>query len=165
MENPIWSYIFKKTNKEEADLLEILRQIPIFDSLSRRELGFIKQLTHERTYNKGEVVFEEDEPGAGLYIIVEGKVRIFINDSQDNETVLANLEEGQFFGELSLLQDAPRSAAAVAEEPCVLLGFFNPDLMSIIDRNPKVGCKILLRLSEIIGERLIKTNEMLQNKN
>ncbi|OPX34594.1 hypothetical protein B1H10_03275, partial [candidate division KSB1 bacterium 4484_188] len=62
------------------------------------------------------------------------------------------------FGELALLDDSPRSASAVAKTDCKMLGFFQPDLFGVIERNPRLGIKIVLRLAKIIGERLKAAN-------
>ena len=72
--------------------------------------------------------------------------------------MLAELNEGDFFGELALLDDSPRSATAVSKTPCKILCFFKPELLDIINRNPKLGSKILFKLAWTIGERLKITN-------
>ena len=71
------------------------------------------------------------------------------------------MHDGDFFGELALLDDAPRSASAAAVTPCVMFGFAQPDLFGIIERNPHLGVKIVTMLAKIIGERLRATNEQL----
>ena len=162
MENSLWTYIFNKTKAEEEKLSEILHNVPIFDNLNKRDLAWIEKNIHVRNYNRNEIVFAEDEPGVGLYIIVKGSVRISKKETDGEDITLATLDSGQFFGELSLLDDSPRSATAITTEPSVLLGFFHPDLMSLIDRRPNMGCRILLRLAQLLGERLRRTNELLQ---
>lgn len=162
MENPLWGYIFKKSDCKEAELSEILGKVPIFDNLTKHELRHIEQLIHIRQYSHSEIVFVEDEPGVGLYIISKGAVKIYKKDPSGKEITLATLGEGQFFGELSLLDNFPRSATAITTDTSVLLGFFYPDLMDLIDRHPQLGCKVLLRIAQLVGERLRKTNELLQ---
>ena len=73
------------------------------------------------------------------------------------------LKEGNFFGELTLLDEKSRSAAAVSRENSVILGFFRPDLLDLLKRKPSFGIKILLNLASIIGDRLRDTNEKLGN--
>ncbi|MCK4448175.1 MAG: cyclic nucleotide-binding domain-containing protein, partial [Candidatus Marinimicrobia bacterium] len=68
---------------------------------------------------------------------------------------------GDFFGELSLLDEEVRSASAIAKDHSTLLGFLRPDLFSLLERNPELGNKILLNLARVIGARLRKTNELL----
>lgn len=160
MENPVWSYIFNKSPAKEA-LSDVLTRVPIFDKLDRRDLRWIEQIIHVRHYNRNEIIFSNDEPGVGLYIVQKGLVRVLKKDAEGKDITLATLNEGHFFGEISLLDDYPRSATAIAVEPSILLGFFHPDLMQLVERKPAVGCKILLRLAQLLGERLRKTNELI----
>jgi CRP-like cAMP-binding protein len=90
---------------------------------------------------------------------VEGCVEIVCEPERHT---LAELSEGDFFGELALLDDSPRSATAVAQTPCRILCFFKPELLDLIERNPKLGSKILFKLAWTIGERLKKTNEQVR---
>ncbi|NWF98381.1 MAG: cyclic nucleotide-binding domain-containing protein [Nitrospirae bacterium] len=157
----IWENIFRK--KRNADSIEeILVKIPIFQDLTPRELKTIKSILYQREYKTNEFIFKEGDAGLGMYIIFNGKV--IITCGNDKQT-LAELEEGDFFGELSLLDESPRSASAVAKTPCILLCFFKPELLDIIERNPKLGCKIIFKLAWTIGERLKSTNEQLKALN
>lgn len=157
----LWENIFRK--KRHSDKIEeILAGIPFFQDLNSRELKTIKDILYQREYKPNEFIFKEGDAGLGMYIIVNGKVTITCGADKQ---VLAELEEGDFFGELSLLDDSPRSATAVSKTPCILLCFFKPELIDIIERNPKLGSKILLKLAWTIGERLKSTNEQLKALN
>lgn len=157
MEN-IWDNIFRREKTGKDEIESILYKIPLFQDLNKRELGLIKRILHKREYRSGEVVFHQGDPGLGMYIIVRGIIKIVCGPENN---LITELKEGDFFGELALLDDAPRSATAIAKEPSLLLGFFKPELLDIITRNPKLGCKVLFKLAWIIGERLKKTNEQL----
>jgi CRP-like cAMP-binding protein len=106
----------------------------------------------------GEDIFIQGVPGAGMYIILEGEVSILV-EPENKEIAL--LKEGEFFGELALLDESPRSATARSKEGCTVLGFFQSDLFSLLERSPKLGAKIILRLARIIGERLKFSNEQI----
>ena len=93
-----------------------------------------------------------------MYVILDGSVEI---KDPDSGTIFASLNEGDFFGELALLDEEPRSASAHATQPARLIGFFRTDLLTLIQRSPELGNKILLNLSRVLGERLRKTNEEL----
>ena len=152
----IWSFIFKTKEQEEEKILTVLRRLPIFKDLSRREVSSIERILHRRTYAIGEDIFTQGVPGAGMYIILSGDVSIILEPGNKE---LALLKEGEFFGEMALLDESPRSATARARTQCIVLGFFQSDLFSLLDRSPKLGSKIILRLARIVGDRLKHSNE------
>jgi len=163
-EDTYWSNIFKKEEKEEKSIYSVLSKIPIFRDLTRRELKAIERILHRRSYKADEVIFYEQEPGVGMYIITSGKVYITLGKE---EKVLAVLTNGDFFGEMALLLESPRTASAVAHENTELLGFFQPDLFNLLQTNPKTGNKILKHLAYMIAERLRQSsieNQYLKNK-
>jgi CRP-like cAMP-binding protein len=151
---------FFKPDLSENPILYVLSRIPVFENLSPNELKEVAQLTHERTYKKDEPIFKKMAPAVGMYVIIEGKVEI---KDPDSGIIFATLESGDFFGELALLDEEPRSATAVALDPSKLVGFFKTDLLTLMDRDPKVSNKIMLDLSRVLGERLRRTNEKLAN--
>jgi len=157
--NNMWQNIFKLRQKQADETDKILQQIPVFQDLNHRELRTVKRILHQRDYRTSEVIFHQGDIGLGMYIILQGTVEIICNPGRH---ILAELNDGDFFGELALLDDAPRSATAVPKTPCTLLCFFKPDLLDFINRNPKLGGKILFRLAWTIGERLKSTNEQVR---
>src|SRR6185369_12268255 len=120
-------------------------------------------LVHIRTYHPGEPVFVETEPGAGMYVIRHGRVDIVLNHRSDNPLTLAELETGDFFGEMALLGDTSRSATAMAREKSELIGFFHPDLIEIINLHPGMGAKISIGLAKTLADRLRYTNMQLRD--
>jgi CRP/FNR family cyclic AMP-dependent transcriptional regulator len=156
--NTLWGNIFKSRQKKEDALRDILKRVPIFDGLGGRDLDRIERILHRREYGQDEVIFLQGQPGLGMYIIEEGTVEIV---AEPDRCRLAELCAGEFFGELALLDDSKRTATAISRTYCKLFCLFQPDLIDLIDRNRRLGIKILLRLAGTIGERLIKTNEYL----
>ncbi len=143
-------------DKQEGDICHVLKGMPIFQQLTRRELTAVARILHERVYQPEEIIFRENEPGMGMYIIESGNVIIL---SEAAKMQLSELNAGGFFGEMSLLDAAPRSATAKARTECRIFGFFQPDLFGLIERNPQLGIKIVLGLSRLICERLRQTNQ------
>ena len=100
-----------------------------------------------------------------MYIIASGHVNITAEETRTdkkskNEIIIAKLVSGDFFGELSLVEEnGRRSATATAGEDTSLIGFFKPDLLEILGRRPGVGVKIAIRLGEVIGRRLKETTD------
>jgi CRP-like cAMP-binding protein len=160
MENPIWSFISLPRKRE--DVLDVLAVIPAFDRLSRTELKLVGRMLHERQYQKGEIVFNEGEPGAGMYIVITGEIEITKKINGVNAISLADIKERSFFGELALLDEIPRSASAIAKTDSVLYGFSKPSLETLCSRNPHLGIKILSNLSRLVCRRLVKSNEVLE---
>ena len=163
MKNAIWENIFRGKSEKESEEGLALKHVPIFDNLKPKELTVIEKLVHHRSYKPDEFVFKKDAPGEGLYIILKGNVEIFTETEEGNKNVIASLKEGDFLGDLSLLDKQPRSASAISKDNSRMLGFFRPDLSSLLKRKPDLGAKIVLNLASVIGERLRKTNELLED--
>ena len=155
----LWENFFRN---KKSSFREFLGEQKIFSSLSDKELKLVERIVHLRSYFPGEIIFK---PGSsiGLYMVLKGEVHIFYGEpTQDKPVVISTLKEGDFFGELSLVQEKSyQKTSARAETTVELLGFFKPELMSLIDKSPRLGCKILIRLSEILGTRLQKAGEQL----
>ena len=165
MLNSLWENIFRKHEKNTPD---VLKENILFQDLSQKELRFVTHIVHIRNYHKNEAVFRQGEVGYGMYIIANGKVDITVEDSdrkagnEEHQTHVARLVMGDFFGELALVEkNGKRSAHATAVEDTELIGFFKPNLFEILERKPATGVKITLRLSEVLGQRLIETTEKL----
>jgi CRP-like cAMP-binding protein len=157
----LYKNFFRKKDSSNP-VLQALGNIPIFENLRDSELNDVARLTHERTYKLDEHVFKKLAPAEGMYVIMNGAVEI--NDP-DSGTIFASLESGDFFGELALLDEEPRSASAISTQPSTLIGFFRTDLLTLMKRSPELGNKILLNLSRVLGERLRRTNQELAKTN
>jgi CRP-like cAMP-binding protein len=160
MENPVWSFI--NLPKKKENVLDVLAILPAFDGLSRNELKLVARMLHERRYRKGEIVFNEGEPGAGMYIVIAGEVEITRKANGGHDMSLALIKENSFFGELALLDEIPRSASATAKAETDLYGFSKPSLETLYSRNPRLGIKILSNLSRLVCRRLVKSNEAME---
>jgi CRP/FNR family transcriptional regulator, cyclic AMP receptor protein len=153
----LWSNLFKPTSFEQ-ETRALLKRTPIFVALSKRELDSIERIMYRRDYVTGEQIFHQGDPGIGMYIIQHGVVSIV--QMPDNH-VLAELTVGDFFGEIALLNETPRSASAIALTECTLLGLCQPDLLGLFKRNSKLGVKVLIPLSQITGRRLVEIDQEL----
>ena len=164
LKNAYWKNIFTNWGKKESETVTIIKKIPIFTNLNYRELEEVSKLLHDRVYKPDEYIFKRHAPGEGMFIIHSGEVNIIVGEATGNTHVLAELSNGDFFGEMALMEDEVRSAAALAKDHTKLLGFFRPDLQTLIEINPSLGNKILQNLSEVVCTRLRKTNELLMEK-
>ena len=138
-----------------------MHNVPIFSELTKRELREIEKIIHHRSYQAGEVIFNQGDPGLGMYIVISGSVQIVNNQDPTNVVVYSELGDGYFFGDLALVDDADRSASALSSGTTRLIAFFRPDLRDILSRFPAIGNKLLMGLAVVIAERLRKTNQYL----
>ena len=160
MANYIWDTIFKKDNQKH--LINILKEVPLFQNLSNKEFQKLIKIMYLRKYNKEEIVFKEKEPGAGMYVIISGQVKILYKSILGKEEELTLLNKGDFFGELALLDEFPRSATAKAIEDTELLSFFRAELLGLIKKDSPLASKILFQLAKVIGLRLREANKDLK---
>lgn len=158
----LWRNVFRKDSGQKESIFSILKKVPLFKGMSKSELNEFDKILHRRKYKENETIFYEGEPGVGMYIVQEGAIGIYKNTGDLAKEELAQLSAGEFFGELALLDESPRSASAIAMEDTRILGLFRPDLLGLIDRKPRLGNKFLFQLAMLIGERLKHTNEELQ---
>lgn len=148
---------YKANNKsDDISTIDLLSRVPLFEDLNRRELIAVEHILHRRRYIGGEVIFRQGERGMGMYIVQQGTVAI-TTEPENHELFV--LKDGDFFGEVALLDESPRSATALAKTDCSVFGFFQPDLFGLIARDSRLGVKIVLRVSRFVGQRLRQANE------
>jgi CRP/FNR family cyclic AMP-dependent transcriptional regulator len=153
-----WANIFN-TQAEKTDLAKSLHGIPLFISLSRRDLSNLINIIHDRNYLEGEFIFYQGDPGIGLYLIREGEISIVRQSDSGEKIELATFSKGDFFGELALVDGEKRSASAMAKTDTRLAVIFKPDLDEFIVKYPKKGIQILNGIAHIIAVRLRTLNE------
>ena len=123
MAHPIWSNIFKNLQRTQSETEIALKQVPIFEKLTRAELKEISKIVHTREFLKDEYVFKFNTPGLGMYIILKGEILI----EGDDGTQFARLENGDFFGETALISEDRRSANAKAFTDTRIIAFFRSE--------------------------------------
>ncbi|MFC2170569.1 cyclic nucleotide-binding domain-containing protein [Calditrichota bacterium] len=159
-----WIRIADQQTSQSKIVRRIVSAVPFFSGLSRHQYNELSGLFHLRKYKDGEIVFETGTPGLGMYVIIEGEVRI-VGDRMGEEIELAMMKQGDFFGELSLVDEAARSATAIAKGDSHLLGIFRPQLQQLLQNRPKLGVILLGRLAAIVAKRLREADNLLQKSN
>ncbi len=121
-----------------AKYVELLRSVPLFRGIPDTGLTSIARQLTERNYESGAVIVKQGEPGVGFYLIDEGKVEV-----EQNGRALRTMGSGNFFGELALMEDVPRTASVIARAPtrCLLLVRWN--FRAILKENPDIAIRIL----------------------
>ena len=137
----------------ETPRLGTLQKPLIFSTLSRSELRVVDALLHQRSYLKGEIIFDEGEEGQALHLVVAGRVIICRQGNPDAGRI-AELGAGVVFGELALLDNMPRSAQALAAEDCTLASLSRADFESLLDTHAVIASKIALQLARHLGRQL-----------
>ncbi len=130
----------------------MLRNVPIFQTLNRNELLEVDELLHERNYEAGEIIFEKGEMGHGIYIILEGRVKVNPCPEMPASAVL-ELSRNEIIGELSLFDEAPRLATVVAVERTAMAALFRSEFSSLLTTNKNIGVKVLVEVTRILGRR------------
>ncbi|MEW6750715.1 MAG: CHASE2 domain-containing protein [Candidatus Latescibacterota bacterium] len=164
--NPLWKYMGLARGTDSAVSVDLLGRLPLFADLRRGDLRQLVPLLHRRRYAPQETVFAQGEVGSAMYLIERGSVDILrrTDEAASSTRLVQRLVAGEFFGELALLSDVRRTAAAVAYEPSDLLVLFQSDLYDLIERKPELGVRLIRSLSRVVGERLVRANEEVERR-
>ena len=122
----------------------------------------VELIVQRRTFSSGETIFEQDQPGVAMYLVFYGEVDVVQENGDGKRIELSRVGTGSCFGELALLDDAPQTATAAAIEETELGLLHRSDLLSLAEQRPKLVVKILMQVSQIVAERLRRTNRALK---
>ncbi len=153
--------VAEANQKSEAQREEQLAKVPFFDGLTVEALAMIAHVTTEESYAYGTKIFAYGDPGDKLYIVVEGKVRIFREVGGMGEEALAVLGAGEVFGEMSLLDESTRSAGALAHEKCKLLVITKDAFDDLLFLHKDLAYEVLWACVRMLAARLRETNDKL----
>jgi len=126
---------------------ELLRKFAFFAELDDREIASVAAAARPRRYAKDEVIFHEDERGDVFCLIREGRVKVTMISPEGKEIILVILGPGDFFGEMALIDDEPRSATVVAIEPLEVMTIWRNDFLQLLSENFSIAKKVLKELS------------------
>ncbi|MBF0507186.1 MAG: Crp/Fnr family transcriptional regulator [Nitrospirae bacterium] len=147
------------SGREDALIEKLLRNIPIFRSISETYIQQIARDVRTVHYKKGGTVFYQSDESMDLYIVLDGKLRASLFDEEGDELVLATFNKGDFFGEMSLLDGVARSATLTAEEDSALGILKRESFLQAIKQNPMIAIDLLA----IVVKRLRKTDSMVES--
>lgn len=136
---------------------QLLARVPVLAKLSREDLLALVAASRRRQYRRQQVIFDRDDPGDSLHIIESGQVEIVLPSDEGGQLILAILGPGDFFGDLSLLDGAPRSATAVAGEPTTTIVVRRADFLTWLQSRPGA----VMPIFEALASRLRASNELL----
>ncbi len=122
-------------DRRSVRLMDVISKIPFFAPLQETEREALAEDATMHVYNAGEMIIREGDSGRSVYIILDGRVKVFTRDDGGNKLPLATLGVGQFFGEMSLVSGKPRSSSVAAFELSVLVELSYPSMAKVIEQN------------------------------
>ncbi|MBI5240965.1 MAG: cyclic nucleotide-binding domain-containing protein [Elusimicrobia bacterium] len=148
--------LFKKLFSDPASARKraFLRSLDLFRDLGFVELGHLVQNMHSRTYHEGEVLFVESDIGRALFILETGRIELSRAGADGKPQKLYTIQPGEFFGEMALLEQLPRTATATAAEKSQVFLLYRSKLESILHYRPRIGVQIMTHLAQLLSSRL-----------
>jgi len=140
------------TIHKSREALDSLRTIPLFAAVTDDALSAIADLLIERRVPKNQTIVEEGLSGDYMYVIREGQVKVTKLSGDGREKILELLGPGDFFGEMSLLDDAPRSASVKSLTETHILALSRPDFLKELRRNPDLGMAVIQELTRRVRQ-------------
>lgn len=140
--------------------VETLRAVPLFAALDEASLAELRGLVKLGSLPLGTVLFRKGDAGDAMYLIEEGRVRIYILDAEGDEVTLAEFGPGEFFGEMALIDGKPRTAHARVVDEARLAALGRDDFLRYVRQHPEVA----LAMVSVISERLRRTDDLLHQR-
>jgi CRP-like cAMP-binding protein len=159
MTNVFWSNIFRKGDSELQVIARLWQNTPLFEGIPERHTESLCANMHLRDFKAGEDIFSQGDQGAGAILVLDGEIRI-----SADETELALLGSGDFFGEIALAAPERRTANAAATTTTRLVYFLRQDLEEWIEHEPRLGARFLMNLSATLAQRLFEANKLIASK-
>ena len=141
-----------------SDIRSKLKGNALFAEFTDLELGELLDLLDQVQVKEGDVIVKQDEPGDCMYLVVEGEVRV-MHHRGGRDIALANLKDGDFFGEIALVDSGPRSADVIAQGNALLLKISHASVAALAGVYPTAAFKFLIAVGRILVSRLRTSNQ------
>lgn len=135
----------------DFDILPILKRVPIFSGLNESDLEIIANLTKEEIFPLNSYFFSQGDPGNKMYVILSGEVKVIRKNNRGEEEI-ARLRAGEFFGEMALLLNSPRTATCIATLETKVISLKREDFLQLVKSNKDLA----LRLKKEYLERIME---------
>jgi len=155
----LWDNIFNRGVSENDLIAQYWQKTPLFKNIPSRHIKSLVANMHIRNYHAGESVFRQGDQGAGAVLVLEGQIQIMASN-----TKIAQLDSGDFFGEIALAETDKRTADAISVSSSRLVYFMKADLEEWIELEPVLGNIFLMNLASILAQRLSLANQMLAHQ-
>lgn len=144
------------------EIVDTLQQVAAFTICSKGTLYEVSESMHRRTYNRGEHLYYQGDPGLGLFIVEQGKIQLTAEGGEDATYDLRQLGPYEVCGTISILGDFPRLETARAVTEAQVLGFFRPDLNNLTKRNPAAGNEIISVLAQHVAAQHVQMVRLME---
>ena len=130
----------------------LLRNVPLFAGLDEQQLSVLARAIVRKSAGRNAKIIGAGDPTDSLYIVISGRLKVLMSDEQGREVILSILDPGEFFGEMGLLDDSPRSASVVALEACELLSISKTDFKRRLAENFELSLTVMRGLVKRLRE-------------
>ena len=124
-------------------VIEMLQNTPVWSGLTSQDLGMVAKYSEERKIESGQTIVKKGAPGDGFYLLLDGAVEV-----RSGGDILSKLGPGQFFGEMAIFEEQPRSADVITVEPSRVLFLSANAFKTLLFANPRIGLKMLQERSK-----------------
>ncbi|MGC9520468.1 MAG: cyclic nucleotide-binding domain-containing protein [Anaerolineae bacterium] len=133
---------------EEANIIEMIQDVPLFKTLKRRQLQSLARIFIERQCDEGEVIVPQGRDGYGFFVIASGTAKAVRERSDGSRVVVNTFGPGDFFGELALLDSGPRTASVIATSPIHCLILPREGFLGVLRRDGEMAVAVLVELTK-----------------
>jgi CRP/FNR family cyclic AMP-dependent transcriptional regulator len=130
----------------------VLKAVPLFSSCPDEQLRMLAAVVTRKSVSRSTTVMASGDPNDSLYIVLSGRLKVLMSDSDGKEVILSILGPGEFFGEMGLIDDSPRSASVTAIEPCELLSIAKRDFKKCLSENFEMSMAVMRGLVRRLRE-------------
>lgn len=131
----------------EEKIIEIIKEVPLFKGLKRRQLNSLARIFIDRQCDSGEVIVPQGREGYGFFVIASGAAKAIRDHGDGTESEVNSFGAGDFFGELALLDNGPRTASVVATEPTLCLILPRENFLGVLRRDGDMAVQIMVELA------------------
>jgi CRP-like cAMP-binding protein len=138
----------RKAMSNEEKIVDIISKVALFNNLGRRQLNTLARIFIERTCEAGEVIVPQGRDGYGFFVVASGTAEVVLERSDGSKVVVNTFGPGDFFGELALLDNGPRTASVIATEATRCLIMPRENFLGVLRRDGEMAVSILVELAK-----------------
>ena len=128
--------------------IRMLENVPLFSGLSTESLAEIEQHSSVKSFRKNAIIISQDDKSYSLYVILSGRVKVFVSDEDGREAVLNYQGAGDYFGDLALIDKQPRVASVMATEASKFMIISRQDFLTCLSRNPEIAINLIKPMTQ-----------------